>query len=297
MMTQHVICFGEVLWDVFPDGEKIGGAPLNVALRLNELGITSAIVSKIGEDDLGNRLLKYITNQNLNTAFMQIDPLQETGQVLVQLDEKGSASYTIAHPAAWDKIEALPALEEAVTQSDAFLFGSLIARDAVSKSTLKALLPKAKFKVFDVNLRAPHYSIAVLKELMLEAHLIKFNDDELDEIARDFGCLSKEMKEQIAYIASHTHTKKICVTKGEDGALLYLDGMFIEQKGFPIRVKDTVGAGDSFLATLLEGLLKKSSPTVTLQRACAMGALVAGATGANPKIREEELAQFIQKHA
>ena len=296
-MRQSVICFGEVLWDVFPDGEKIGGAPLNVALRLNELGISSAIVSKIGEDDLGNRLLAYITDQNLNTAFMQIDPLHETGQVRVQLDEKGSASYTIAHPAAWDKIDVLPALKEAVALSDAFLFGSLVARDSVSKNTLKALLPKAKFKVFDVNLRAPHYSFAILKELMLEAHLIKFNDDELDEIAKDLGCSSKEMKEQVVYIASQTNTKKICVTRGGDGALLYLDGNFIEQKGFPIRVKDTVGAGDSFLATLLEGLLKKSSPTVTLQRACAMGALVAGATGANPKIREEELAQFIQKHA
>ena len=87
-MRQSVICFGEVLWDVFPDGEKIGGAPLNVALRLNELGISSAIVSKIGEDDLGNRLLAFITDQNLNTAFMQIDPLHETGQVRVQLDEK-----------------------------------------------------------------------------------------------------------------------------------------------------------------------------------------------------------------
>ena len=162
--------------------------------------------------------------------------MYETGQVRVQLDEKGSASYTIAHPAAWDKIEALPTLKEAVARSDAFLFGSLVARDSVSKNTLKALLPKAKFKAFDVNLRAPHYSFAVLKELMLEAHLIKFNDDELDEIAKDLGCSSKEMKEQVVYIASR-QTQKICVTRGVMGHCFISTVILLSKKAFLFALK------------------------------------------------------------
>ena len=295
-MEASVICFGEVLWDVFPSGEKIGGAPLNVALRLNALGIQTNIASRIGDDALGKRLLDFVAAENLSGDLIQVDATHGTGQVLVHLDENGSASYTIARPAAWDNIEALTNLIEKVKACDAFLFGSLVARDAISKSTLDQLLSHANYKVFDVNLRAPHYSIPLLEGLMNKADFIKFNDDELIEISKALGCKEETMEQQIRFIAEQTQTNSICVTRGSEGALLYQDGKFISQSGFPIQVEDTVGAGDSFLATLLEGLLNKKSAQEALKRACAMGAMVAGSMGANPRISETELSAFIQKH-
>lgn len=294
-MSKKVICFGEVLWDIFPEGEKIGGAPLNVALRLDALGIPTAIVSKIGDDALGARLMDFVRTRGLDTQFIQIDQRFETGKVNVSLDESGSASYDIAHPAAWDKIERQTALEEAVTKADLFLFGSLVARDKVAHKTLKLLLDKASYKVFDVNLRAPHYTHELLFGLMQQADFIKFNDEELKEIATSLGCKSTSLETQLMFIAEKTNTTQICVTKGGDGALLWLNDQLFEQKGFPIKVADTVGAGDSFLATLLAGLLSNLAPKTALERACAMGAMVAATTGANPSITAEELNHFIQR--
>ena len=293
-MSKKVICFGEVLWDIFPEGEKIGGAPLNVALRLKALGISTAIVSKVGRDLLGERLIKYVKEQGLVTQHIQQDTLFETGKVNVTLDQNGSASYEIAYPAAWDKITLQPPLEQEVAQADLFLFGSLATRDSVSKESLLALLKKARFKVFDVNLRAPHYTQSLLEELMLMADFIKFNDEELVEISTAMGCSEITLEERLSFIAKQTNTKQICVTKGGDGALLLFNNHLYDQKGFTVKVTDTVGAGDSFLATLLEGLLTGKTPLISLENACAMGAMVASNAGANPKITPEELNYFIK---
>ena len=181
-MSKKVICFGEILWDVFPGGEKIGGAPLNIALRLKSLGIATTIVSKVGKDQLGKRLIDFIHQQGIGTEYIQQDAQFETGKVNVTLDQNGAASYEIAYPAAWDKIDLVSTLEEEVAQADLFLFGSLVTRDVVSKKSLLSLLKKASFKVFDVNLRAPHYSQTLIEGLMQKADLIKFNDEELAEI-------------------------------------------------------------------------------------------------------------------
>lgn len=293
-MTKNVVCFGEVLWDIFPAGEKIGGAPLNVALRLNALDISSTIVSKIGKDQLGERLIEFVKEQGLQTQYIQQDPQFETGKVNVTLDQNGSASYKIAYPTAWDKIQANPLLEEKVSKADIFLYGSLIARDDVSHQTLLKLLSIAPYKVFDVNLRAPHYTNELLIDLMQKADFIKFNDEELNEISLAMGCDEKTLEGQLQFIAKQTNTKQICVTKGGDGALLFVDDHFYNHKGFKVDVVDTVGAGDSFLATLLEGLLTNKPPEVAIENACAMGAMVASNAGANPKITSEELKYFIR---
>lgn len=293
-MSKKVICFGEILWDVFPGGEKIGGAPLNVALRLKSLGIATTIVSKIGKDQLGKRLIDFIHQQGIGTEYIQQDAQFETGKVNVTLDQNGAASYEIAYPAAWDKIDLVPTLEEEVAQADLFLFGSLVTRDVVSKKSLLSLLKKASFKVFDVNLRAPHYSQTLIEDLMQKADLIKFNDEELAEISKAMGSQEKSLEKQLRFISVKTNTPKVCVTKGGDGALLLLNDQLYDQKGFPIKVVDTVGAGDSFLATLLEGILTNKAPEIALENAFAMGAMVASSTGANPKITPEELHHFIK---
>ena len=290
----NVVCYGEVLWDVFPTHKKIGGAPLNVALRLNSFGVNANIISSIGNDHNGRELLKYATNNNLDDATIQINDQYETGCVNVTLDEKGSASYEIAYPVAWDKIELTNNAKENVKASDAFIFGSLACRDNVSKNTLIELLTHAKFKVFDVNLRPPHYTMNLLVELMKKADFIKCNDDELEEICHALGFDSDEMQKQIEFLAKKTSTNKICITRGGDGALLFTDGKYYANNGYVINVADTVGAGDSFLATLVFKILSKVEYQECLDTACAIGALVASEKGANPKLSTLDLTRIMK---
>ena len=292
-MKPTVICFGEVLWDVFPTHEKIGGAPLNVALRLNSFNIPTAIASQVGKDVLGDRLLSFIEKQSLTTSLIQKIATFPTGEVKVFLDNEGGASYEIFHPAAWDKIEIDQRVISKVQTSPFFLFGSLITRDTVSKESLMTLLAKAQFKIFDLNLRPPYYDYALLMDLMTKADLIKFNEEELLEISAHFEGPKGGVKEALLFISKKTNTQQLVVTLGAKGALCYYKGEWLTQKGFLVEVADTVGAGDSFLATFVEGLVSQRPLRESLQRACAMGALVASKEGANPSVTEKELLTFI----
>lgn len=279
-----VVCFGEILWDIFPDKKRIGGAPLNVALRLQSLGISSVIASSIGKDTMGTALLNYLIEQKNEAELIQQSPTLPTGTVDVHLDAKGSASYTIVHPVAWDAIECTPALVASVEKSPLFLYGSLAARSSVTAATLTRLLNHAKYAVFDVNLRSPHYTHKHLETLMHAADLIKFNDEEIAEICSALGGPENGLESQITFLAKHTNTSSICVTLGAQGALMWHQEQWYRQPGFPTEVVDTVGAGDSFLATLLAGILTQTPLEDALANACAMGALVAGKAGANPEI-------------
>jgi fructokinase len=288
-----ITCFGEVLWDVFPTHKKIGGAPLNVALRLHSFKNDVSIISSIGDDKNGKELKDYIEQQGLSTAYIQINTTHKTSTVAVKLDEKGAATYKIKKPCAWDYILLEDQLLSLVKKSDAFIFGSLVTRNKQSEDTLKILLNTAVFSVFDANLRPPHYEIEKLKALMKSASFIKFNDDELFEINRKLGFINNSVKENIKYISKFTNTSQICVTRGGEGAILYFNQKFYENGGYKVKVADTVGAGDSFLATLIECLLKKENSQKAIDTACAIGALVAQNHGANPKISEEEIKKII----
>ena len=288
-----ITCFGEVLWDVFPTHKKIGGAPLNVALRLHSFKNDVSIISSIGDDKNGKELKDYIEQQGLSTAYIQINTTHKTSTVAVKLDEKGAATYKIKKPCAWDYILLEDQLLSLVKKSDAFIFGSLVTRNKQSEDTLKILLNTAVFSVFDVNLRPPHYEIEKLKALMKSASFIKFNDDELFEINRKLGFINNSVKENIKYISKFTNTSQICVTRGGEGAILYFNQKFYENGGYKVKVADTVGAGDSFLATLIECLLKKENSQKAIDTACAIGALVAQNHGANPKISLEEIKKII----
>ncbi|MBQ0907255.1 carbohydrate kinase [Flavobacterium sp. F-328] len=292
-MAKKVICFGEVLFDVFPTHTKIGGAPLNVALRLSSLGIETQIISRIGSDALGVEILNYISHHGVSTISIQKDPTYKTGEVIVALDQKGSASYTINYPVAWDKIECIAEDENAVKNSDALVFGSLACRDTTTHNTLLELINYSKYAVFDVNLRTPFYSQELLQQLILQANFIKFNDDELYEISAFMNSPFHSIEQNILFIAEQTNTKHICVTKGSHGAVLYMEGNFYYHSGFKVKVVDTVGAGDSFLAGLLSKLLTDANPQEAIDFACALGALVATHEGANPTISAEKTKNFM----
>lgn len=288
-----ITCFGEVLWDIFPNHKKIGGAPLNVANRLNSFGNDVTIITAIGHEENGSKLLNFIKENNINASCVQVNREYKTGKVKVMLDHKGSASYDIKYPRAWDKIRLTEINKKVVKNSDAFVFGSLVARDESSRSTLYALLELAKYKFFDLNLRTPYYTKEVLFYLMEKADFIKFNDDELYEVSKYMGSKYNSLEQNLMYIAEKTNTKHICVTKGEHGAVLLYNEKLYYNSGFLIKVVDTVGAGDSFFGSLISQLLNKTSPQESLDFACAVGALVAQSEGANPKLTESKINTFI----
>lgn len=291
-MNKKIICFGEVLFDVFPTHRKIGGAPLNVALRIASLGTEAHIISRIGDDDRGKELLEFAESHGLSTSAIQIDTTLPTGEVMVQINQKGSATYTINYPVAWDKISCTPEDEILVKKADAFVFGSLVCRDLVSHQALLELINYAKYTVFDVNLRAPFYTKELLIQLMMQSNFIKLNDDELFEISDFMNSPHQSLEQNMLYVAQKTNTKHICVTMGSKGAMLYYNEKIYYNSGYKITVVDTVGAGDSFLAGLLTKLLHDDDPQEAIDFACALGALVASNNGANPPIPISEIDSF-----
>ena len=284
-----ITCFGEILWDVFPTHKTIGGAPLNVALRLQSFQNEIALISCLGDDKSGTELQLQLQKNSISSYYIQKDKEYKTSTVAISLDENGSASYLINHPCAWDNIQINDKLNTLVKSSEAFIFGSLIARDSTSKNTLLTLLNYSKFSVFDVNLRPPHYDINSIQVLMNAANLIKFNDDEITEISKNLGIQGQSIEQTIVFIATNTNTASICVTLGEKGAILYYEKRFFYCNGYQVKVADTVGSGDSFLATLIDVLLKRKDAQLAIDKACAVGALVAKNRGANPKISGIEI--------
>lgn len=284
-----VICFGEVLWDVLPTEENIGGAPLNVALRLNSLNVNSTIISKIGNDQYGERLIEHLSENGQN-HIIQRDKKHETGVVDVQIDRAGNASYTIKFPSAWDHIEYTPNLKKKVSKANYFVYGSLVNRNEASRKTLFKLLEVANYKVLDVNLRKPHYDMATVVNLMSYADFIKLNRDELEEVCNYLkGDTTTSVTEMLKLISEHTDTNHICVTQGACGVTLFHDGDFYHNTGFLVKVKDTVGAGDSFLAGYISQLIQGKRPNMALDFACALAGLVASKAGANSTVFQEEI--------
>lgn len=293
MNNLKAICFGEVLFDNFPTHSKIGGAPLNVSLRLQSYGVNVYMISSVGDDPEGKRIIDCLSNVGVNTEGIQVNSNYGTGQVNVILNEKGVASYDIAYPVAWDKISPKKHYETQIKESDIFIYGSLASRDNTSQSTLKQLLEMAKYKVFDVNLRAPHYTKELLLDLMHHANFIKFNDDELYGVAEFLGSKYHSMEQTIAFVSEQTQTETICVTKGAYGAVLYHQKNLYYNSGYKIKVLDTVGSGDSFLASLIYKLFSGESPQEAINFGCAVGALVAENEGSNPKLTMKNIAKFM----
>lgn len=287
-----IACFGEVLWDVFPTKELLGGAPLNVALRLNSLGSEVTMISSVGTDSFGEDALKIIKGYGLSIHAVSSNAKLPTGTVTVTL-ASGQPDYVIDPDVAWDEIDISALLQQQIKETDALIFGSLALRNEFNRISLKKLLDASSYSVFDLNLRAPFYSGETIVELMKMAHFVKMNDEELKFICDFLNIDEKDMKAEIRKISEVTKTAEICITLGANGALLLRSGRFYHHPGFNIEVADTVGAGDSFLATLIYELLSNSSTKKALTLACAYGALVASKEGATCKVNRDEIESLI----
>ncbi|WP_223651272.1 carbohydrate kinase family protein [Hymenobacter psoromatis] len=287
-----VVCFGEMLWDVLPSGKQPGGAPLNVAVHLDNFGLDAQLISRVGHDELGVELLAFVESKNLSTSHVQRGETHPTGVVQANVSDRNEVTYQIVQPVAWDYIQYEPALGALVAAADALVFGSLVARSAVSRETLYRLLPHARCRVFDVNLRPPHYSRDVVQYLLRQADVVKLNHHELAEIMGWFG-VSPAEETALAWLAARFGLQAVCVTKGADGAALWTGGQLYQTPGRAVDVQDTIGSGDAFLAALLRGWLAGQPPAEYLAFAGAAGSLVATYQGATPAISESMVSEFI----
>ncbi len=280
-MKKNILCFGEVLWDAFGEQKVAGGATMNVAFHLAQQGAGVTFASSVGTDPSGDELVDFLKDNGLYNDLIQRDKALPTCEVTVKLDEKQQATYVIPQPVSWDHIKATPKLTAAAKAATAIVFGSLTARDTISRNTLLNLLGETKaLKIFDVNLRHPHYTLQTIQNLAAVADVVKMNEEEADLlITSNKG----DLKDKINEFRSKYHAQTICVTRGDKGALVWHDHKFYEHPGFEVNVADTVGAGDSFLATFIIGLLNNLPIDQVLERACAVGSYVATKRGATPR--------------
>ncbi|UOG75207.1 carbohydrate kinase [Hymenobacter tibetensis] len=283
-----IACFGEMLWDVLPTGKQPGGAPLNVAVHLHNFGLQAELISRVGHDDMGAELVSFVESTGLSTHYVQRGETHLTGVVKANVSDSKEVTYQIVQPVAWDYIRYDAALSELVETADAFVFGSLAGRQSHSRETLYRLLEHARFKVFDVNMRPPHYTREVVTYLLQHSDLVKMNHHELAEIMGWFGVSSNE-KTALRWLAERFQLQAVCVTKGADGAALWVGQQHYYSPGIPVQVQDTIGSGDAFLAALLRGWLSDQDPTDYLAFACAAGSLVATCRGATPVISEAQV--------
>lgn len=277
-----------MLWDVFPKEKIAGGAPMNVALHLRHLGNKVAFISKIGADKEGEALLGFIESFGLSPAHIQRDDAHPTGKVMVHDQDKENIRYEIVQPAAWDHISWSAEIQELVDRADAFIFGSLAAREETSRETLFKLLQTKTLKVLDINLRSPFYSFDVLEELLEHTDILKINEEELKVLSAHHD-LSEDLTTSLDQLVERYELTMICVTLGKKGALLYFEEELINHPEYPITVQDTVGAGDAFLSAFVNSYLLDRDPENMLDDACALGALIATHKGGTPSYQLEDI--------
>lgn len=288
-----IVCFGEILWDILPDKELPGGAPMNVAYHLHKLGENPLLLTRIGIDERGKKLLDILKAQHIDVSSIQLDYDTSTGIVYAKSNEYGEMKYDIVKPAAWDNIQYDASIEQSVNNAEYFVFGSLITRAKPSKETLFRLLESAKNKVLDINLRAPFFDRHIVEELLHKADILKMNLEELELITRWFGNY-QNTKDRIQMIQDRFHIRSVIVTMGSDGAIVNFKGKYANHPGFKVKVADTIGSGDAFLAAFLSKILKGETPENALVFACGLGALVASRNGGWPDYDTNELEKFIK---
>lgn len=288
----QILCFGEVLWDNLPSGPLPGGAPMNVALHLKRFGIKSIIASSIGNDQKGKTLVDFLENAGMDTHFIQQHPTLPTSEVLVKLNEKNNATFEICEPVAWDEINLTPALLDELKLSRAIVYGSLASRNSYTRDTLSKLLETDLIKIMDVNLRPPFNKKDIVVSLLSKANIVKLNDDELITIT-DWYNISGDFNDRAEGLYKILKLKALIVTRGENGACLIHNNEMYEHPGFKVKVADTVGAGDAFLAGYLAAFFDGKDMNTALAEASAIGAFVASRSGATPDYSKVVIANFI----
>ncbi|MBX2844128.1 MAG: carbohydrate kinase [Flammeovirgaceae bacterium] len=294
MKKPNVICFGEMLWDKMPDQISPGGAPFNVTLNLIRMGVPTKLLSKVGNDLPGEDILKYFKKNGGETDLIQIDEKFPTSTVEANWSENNEIKYHICENVAWDYIQFNETVEKVIKETDVLVYGSLAARNSVSCHTLERLLEYDLKKVFDVNLRKPHYSKALLNRLLGKADLVKVNKEELLILSEMFQVSGNEISLLNNFSKKFT-IPCLCVTEGESGAFIFHKGKKYSHPGFKVQVQDTIGCGDAFFSGFLKMFLEGKSIEESLEFACGIGAYLSTKRGGNPPINFKQI-NNLMKH-
>lgn len=287
MDNTFVVGMGEALWDVLPEGKKIGGAPANFAYHVSQFGLNSCVVSAVGNDKLGMEILDNFREKKLNCMIETVP--YPTGTVQVELDAEGVPCYDIKEGVAWDNIPYTPALEGLARQTRSVCFGSLAQRSVVSRETINRFLSampdgEGQYKIFDVNLRQGFYTKEILCNSMRQCNILKINDEELVTISRMFGYPGIDLQDKCWILLAKYNLKMLILTCGVNGSYVFTPGevSFVETP--KVEVADTVGAGDSFTATFVAAILLGKSVSEAHKLAVEVSAYVCTQNGAMPEL-------------
>ncbi len=291
-MNDIVVGMGEALWDVLPEGKKLGGAPANFAYHVSQFGLDSRVVSAVGEDALGAEILDNFSRKGVKYLIDTVP--YPTGTVQVEIDQAGVPQYEIKENVAWDNIPYTERLEKLARQTKAVCFGSLAQRNVVSRETINRFLDampedEGRLVVFDVNLRQGFYNKEILCHSMKRCNILKINDEELVTVSRLFGYPGIDLQDKCWILLGKYNLKMLILTCGINGSYVFTPGNVSFQPTPKVEVADTVGAGDSFTATFISSLLKGKSVTEAHELAVAVSAYVCTQNGAMPVLPEEYL--------
>ena len=289
-MNNYVVGMGEALWDVLPEGKKLGGAPANFAYHVSQFGLESRVVSAVGDDKLGKEILDNFREKKLN-GMVETVPYP-TGTVQVTLDDVGVPCYDIKEGVAWDNIPYTDALEELAKQTRAVCFGSLAQRSIVSRQTIGRFLDAMPdtpdtLKIFDINLRQNFYTKEILCDSMRRCNILKINDEELVTVSRMFGYPGIDLQDKCWILLGKYNLRMLILTCGVNGSYVFTPGCVSFVETPRVQVADTVGAGDSFTAAFVSSILKGKTVNEAHRLAVNTSAFVCTQQGAMPVLPDK----------
>ena len=286
-MNNIIVGMGEALWDVLPEGKKIGGAPANFAYHVSQFGFDSRVVSAVGNDDLGDEILKVFKEKQLKHQLQTVN--YPTGTVQVTLDDNGIPCYDIKEGVAWDNIPFTDDLKRLALSTRAVCFGSLAQRNEVSRTSINRFLDtmpdgEGQLKIFDINLRQGFFTKDIIRDSCQRCNVLKINDEELVAISRLFGYPGIDLQDKCWILLAKYNLKMLILTCGTNGSFVFTPGVVSFQETPKVQVADTVGAGDSFTATFTAALLKGKSVPEAHKLAVEVTAYVCTQSGAMPEL-------------
>ena len=288
-MKNIVVGIGEVLWDMLPEGKKLGGAPANFAYHVSQFGLDSMVVSAVGDDSPGKEILDNFKAKGLR-AMVETVPYP-TGTVQVGLDANGVPCYDIKEGVAWDNIPYTPRLEKLASRTRAVCFGSLARRSMVSRDTIGRFLDAMPeddgvLKIFDINLRQNFYTREILRDSLGKCNILKINDEELETVSRLFGCPDTGFEDRCRILLAEYGLRMLILTCGVNGSYVFVPGNVSFAETLKVDVADTVGAGDSFTAAFVSAILKGLPVAEAHRLAAEVSAYVCTQAGAMPVLPE-----------
>ncbi len=290
-----VVGIGELLWDILPDGRQLGGAPANCAYHAGQMGCESYIVSAIGNDELGDHISDEVQQLSIDTSFLQKSDENPTGTVSVEVDDSGSPSYIIHEAVAWDYINWNERLRQLASKTDAVCFGTLAQRNTDSRVAIQDFLKSTKddcLVAFDVNLRQSFYNKKTITESLSLANILKLSDEELPVVS-DFLSISGSTEQRLDQLIKMFNLKLVALTMGSEGSHLVTPSEKSYMAATKVKVADTIGAGDSFNASLVTGLLQKLDLRTIHRVASEVSAFVCSSKGATPILPKDLIDPFI----